>query len=59
MRSFESAATAVHVPTERVHRPVYDTADIVIAAPQGVARQAQLSPMVRFLPVVTAIATVG
>src|SRR5277367_6911230 len=56
---FESGATAEHVPTERVPRPVYDTTDIVVAAPQEVARQAQLSPMVRFLPIVTAIATVG
>jgi DNA segregation ATPase FtsK/SpoIIIE, S-DNA-T family len=59
MRSFESGATAEHVPTERVPRPVYDTTDIVVAAPQEVARQAQLSPMVRFLPIVTAIVTVG
>src|SRR5271156_1575885 len=56
---FESGATAEHLPTERVPRPVYDTTDIVVAAPQEVARQAQLSPMVRFLPIVTAIATVG
>ena len=59
MRWFESGATAEHVPTERVPRPVYDTTDIVVAAPQEVARQAQPSPLVRFLPIVTAIATVG
>ena len=59
MRSFESGATAEHVPTERVPRPVYDTTDFVVAAPQEVARQAQPSPLVRFLPIVTAIATVG
>ena len=59
MRWFDSGATAEYVPTERVPRPVYDTTDIVVAAPQEVARQAQPSPMVRFLPIVTAIATVG
>jgi DNA segregation ATPase FtsK/SpoIIIE, S-DNA-T family len=59
MRSFESGATAEHGPTERVPRPMYDTADVVVAAPQEVARQGQLSPLVRFLPIVTAIATVG
>jgi S-DNA-T family DNA segregation ATPase FtsK/SpoIIIE len=59
MRSFDSGATAEYAPTERVPRPVYDTTDIVVAAPQEVARQAQPSPMVRFLPIVTAIATVG
>ena len=59
MRSFESGATAEHVPTERLPRPPYDTADIAVAAPQEVARQARLSPMVRLLPIVTAIATVG
>jgi DNA segregation ATPase FtsK/SpoIIIE, S-DNA-T family len=59
MRSFESGATAEHVPIERLPRPVYDTTDIIVAGPQEVAREAQLSPVVRFLPVVTAIATVG
>jgi DNA segregation ATPase FtsK/SpoIIIE, S-DNA-T family len=59
MRSFESGATVEHVPTERVPRPLYDTTDIVVDAPPEVARQAQLSPMVRFLPILTAIATVG
>ena len=52
MRSFERGATAEHVLTERVPRPVYDTTDIVVAAPQEVARQAQPSPMIRFLPIV-------
>jgi S-DNA-T family DNA segregation ATPase FtsK/SpoIIIE len=59
MRWFDSGATAEHVPTERVPRPVYDTTDIVVAGPQEVARQAQPSPLVRFLPIVTAIAAVG
>ena len=59
MRSFESGATAEHVVTQRVPRPVYDTADLVVVAPQEVGRQAQLSLTVRFLPIVTAIATVG
>jgi S-DNA-T family DNA segregation ATPase FtsK/SpoIIIE len=59
MRWFDTGATAEHVPTERVPRQVYDTTDIVVAAPQEVARQAQPSPLVRFLPIVTAIATVG
>src|SRR6202012_5523801 len=59
MRSFESGATAEHVPTERVPRPPYDTVDIVVAAPPEVARQARPSAMVRLLPIVTAIATVG
>src|SRR5271154_4302471 len=59
MRWLESGATAEHVPTERVPRSVYDTTDIVVAAPQEVARQAQPSPLVRFLPIVTAIAAVG
>ncbi len=59
MRRFDSGATAEHVPIERVPGPVYDTTDFVVAAPQEVARQAQPSPLVRFLPIVTAIATVG
>jgi S-DNA-T family DNA segregation ATPase FtsK/SpoIIIE len=59
MRWFDSGATAEYVPTERVPRPVYDTTDIVVAAPQEVARQAQPSPIVRLLPIVTAIATAG
>ena len=59
MRSFKGGATAEHVPGERMSRPVYDTTDFVVAAPQEVARQAQPSPLVRFLPIITAIATVG
>lgn len=59
MRRFDSGATAEHVPVERVPGPVYDTTDFVVAAPPEAARQAQPSPLVRFLPIVTAIATVG
>src|ERR1700753_632794 len=59
MRSFDSGATAAYAPTERVAPPMYDAGDIVVDAPQEVAGQAQSNPMVRFLPIVTAILTVG
>ncbi len=59
MRRFDSDATAEHVSIERVPGPVYDTTDFVVTAPQEAARQAQPSPLVRFLPIVTAVTTVG
>src|SRR6202012_877279 len=59
MRSFDSGATAVYAPTERVAPPVYDAGDIALAAPQEVTAQVQPNPVVRFLPIVTAVVTVG
>ncbi|HEY1841419.1 MAG TPA: type VII secretion protein EccCa [Mycobacterium sp.] len=59
MGPFDTAATVEYLPAARVPAPVYDTTDIVIAAPPEVARHAQPNQLIRFLPIVTAIATVG
>ena len=53
------SAAAEFVPPVRLPAPVFETADVVIAAPPEVARPTRTSAMIRFLPVVTAVATVG
>ena len=59
MRRFDSAATLEFVPPERLPPPVFETADVVVAAPKEVTRPAQSNLMIRFLPVVAAVATLG
>jgi DNA segregation ATPase FtsK/SpoIIIE, S-DNA-T family len=54
-----SSATVEFVSPGRVPPPVFETADIVVAAPPEVTRPAPANMMARFLPVVMAIATVG
>jgi S-DNA-T family DNA segregation ATPase FtsK/SpoIIIE len=56
---FGSTATVEFIPPGRLPAPVFETADIVVAAPPEVTRPAQTNLMIRFMPVVTAIATVG
>jgi DNA segregation ATPase FtsK/SpoIIIE, S-DNA-T family len=56
---FDNTAAVEFVPPERLPPPMFETADIVVAAPQEVTRPAQNNLMIRFLPVVTAVATMG
>lgn len=59
MRLLDSGATVEHAPIEREMPPVYITTDVVVAPPPEVGRTAQSNHLIRFLPIVTAIATVG
>ena len=59
MGQFGGTATVEFMPPGRLPAPVFETADIVVAVPPEVARPAQTNLMIRFMPVVTAIATVG
>ena len=59
MGPVDSTATVEFVPPGRVPPPVCETADVVVAAPQEVSRKPQTNLMIRVLPVVTAVATVG
>jgi DNA segregation ATPase FtsK/SpoIIIE, S-DNA-T family len=59
VRPFDSTATVEFMSRARVPMPAFESADIVVMAPQEVTRQPQMNLMIRFLPVVTAIATVG
>ncbi|MGC1152757.1 MAG: type VII secretion protein EccC, partial [Mycobacterium sp.] len=59
MGPVDSTATVEFVPPGRVPPPVCETADVVVAAPQEVTRKPQMNLMIRVLPVVTAVATVG
>jgi DNA segregation ATPase FtsK/SpoIIIE, S-DNA-T family len=59
VRPFDSSATVEFVSRRRVPMPEVETAEIVVAAPKEVDRQGQTNLMIRLLPVVTAIATVG
>jgi DNA segregation ATPase FtsK/SpoIIIE, S-DNA-T family len=59
MGQCDSSATVEFMPPARLAPPVFETADIVIAAPPETTRPAQANVMTRFLPVVMAIATVG
>jgi len=56
---FDSTATVEFVPPGRVPPPVCETADIVVAAPREVTRKPQMNLVIRVLPIVTAVATVG
>jgi DNA segregation ATPase FtsK/SpoIIIE, S-DNA-T family len=53
------SAAVEFVPPARLPDPVFETADVVIAAPLEVARPTRTNAMIRFLPVVMALATVG
>ncbi len=55
----DSSATVEFMSPARLHPPVFETADIVVAAPPEVPRPAGTNVMTRYLPVVVAIATVG
>jgi DNA segregation ATPase FtsK/SpoIIIE, S-DNA-T family len=59
MGQCDGSATVEFMPPARLAPPVFDTADIVIAAPPEITRPARTNVMTRFLPVVMAIATVG
>jgi DNA segregation ATPase FtsK/SpoIIIE, S-DNA-T family len=59
LRPFDTTATAEFVSPARMPRPVFETADVVVTAPQEVTRQAQPNLMARILPVITAVAMVG
>ncbi|WP_408632618.1 type VII secretion protein EccCa [Mycobacterium cookii] len=52
-------ATAEFTPRLRLTPPPFDAADLVVAAPKEATGPAQTNPMIRFLPVVMAIATVA
>ncbi len=56
---FDDSATVEFVPSARLPTPVFETADIVVAAPPTVTGSTGTNVMTRFLPVVMAIATVG
>ena len=52
-------ATVEFMSPTRLHPPVFETADIVVAAPPEVTRPAATNAMTRLRPVVMAIAIVG
>jgi len=56
---FDRVAAEEFVAPERLAPPAVDTADIIVAAPQDVARPARNNLVIRALPVVMAVATVG
>ena len=53
------SAAAEFMPPVRLSAPVFETADVVIAAPLEVTQPTGTNAMTRFLPVVMALATVG
>jgi DNA segregation ATPase FtsK/SpoIIIE, S-DNA-T family len=55
----DSSATVEFMSPMRLHPPVFETADIVVAAPPEVTRPARTNVMTRLMPVIMAIATVG
>jgi S-DNA-T family DNA segregation ATPase FtsK/SpoIIIE len=55
---FDSEATVEYAVPERLPPPVCETDDITVDAPQEVGHP-QLNHLVRLLPIVTAVATVG
>ncbi len=59
MEPFGVGATAEFTPPPRLAPPPCETADLVVAAPKDARQPTQTNPIVRFLPVVTAIATVA
>lgn len=59
MEPFGVGATAEFTLLPRLAPPSCETADIVVAAPKDVRQPTQTNPIVRFLPVVTAIATIA
>lgn len=52
-------ATAKCVPIARMAAPDYETKDIAVAAPPEIADRAQSGRLIRFVPIVTAVAAVG
>src|SRR6201993_3989940 len=54
-----SSATVEFISATRLHPPLFETADTVVAAPPEVTRPIRTNVMTRLLPVVMAIATVG
>jgi DNA segregation ATPase FtsK/SpoIIIE, S-DNA-T family len=59
MQLSNDGATAEFVPPLRLTSPARETADLVVEAPKEVARSTPTNPVIRFLPVVTALATVA
>ena len=59
MGSFNVGSAEEFVPTARLTPPSYETADLAVAAPNDIARPTQTNPVIRFLPVVTALAAVA
>ena len=57
MGQCDSSATVEFTLPARLPPPVFESADIVVAAPPEVTRPARTNMVARFLPVVTAIAT--
>ena len=55
----DSSATVEFISATRLHPPLFETADTVVAAPPEVTRPVRTNVMTRLLPVVMAIATVG
>ncbi len=51
-------AAAEFVPAERIPPPAHETKDIEVAAPPEVTRT-QSNQLIRFVPIITAVATVG
>ena len=51
--------TVEFTPAARLPAPVFGSTDVVVAAPPDMTRPVQTNVLVRFLPVVTAIATVA
>jgi S-DNA-T family DNA segregation ATPase FtsK/SpoIIIE len=58
-QGLDGAATAVHVAIERISAPLHETNDITVAAPPEATRRAQSNQLIRFVPLVTAVATVA
>ena len=59
MEPFDVGATAEFVPAPRLMPPPCETADLAVALPKDVAAPASTNPVIRFLPVVTALASVA
>src|ERR1700761_9618588 len=56
---FDSGATVEHHVPERLPAPRCDDGDIVVAASQEAINSAHPNQLIRFLPIVTAVATIG
>jgi S-DNA-T family DNA segregation ATPase FtsK/SpoIIIE len=53
------SAAVEFIPPARLPAPAFETADVVVAAPLEVTRPTRTNVMIRFLPAVMALATVG
>ena len=56
---FDAGAAAEHVPVERTPPPGHETGDVAVVAPPEVAGRTQSNQLIRYLPIVTAVATLG